>query len=209
MTRGTCREARTQEASICRHIGATEDAASRHVTSVRRPGSFPGQAPRPPLATLSRHLRNASARVSDTGTWPFGPRPSGRPGGANRVGAVAASSRRGASFPRAGVPSRQPSGGWPPVGAAPAAPPEAARRAARARARGSEPGCARPGRRRAGRAPPARRRDASAPRSATATPRRRGSPRPASRSSARAALRGRSSARCGRRPRRGRGRRSA
>src|SRR5262245_2577971 len=46
MTRGTGREARAQGASICGHIGATEDAASRRVTPVRRHGSFSGQAPR-------------------------------------------------------------------------------------------------------------------------------------------------------------------
>ena len=45
MTRGTGCEARTQGASICRHIGATEDAASRPVTPVRRPGPLSGQAP--------------------------------------------------------------------------------------------------------------------------------------------------------------------
>src|ERR671919_1216374 len=44
MTRGTSCEARTQGASICRHIGATEDAASRGVTPVRRPGLLSGQA---------------------------------------------------------------------------------------------------------------------------------------------------------------------
>jgi uncharacterized membrane protein len=46
MTRGTCREARTQGASICSHIGATEDAASWCVTPVRRPDPSPGQAPK-------------------------------------------------------------------------------------------------------------------------------------------------------------------
>ena len=40
MTRGTGREARTQGAPICRHIGATEDAASRRVPPVKRPGSL-------------------------------------------------------------------------------------------------------------------------------------------------------------------------
>ena len=45
MTRDTWCEARTQGASICGHIDATEDAASRRVAPVRRPGSFPGQAP--------------------------------------------------------------------------------------------------------------------------------------------------------------------
>src|SRR2546425_2509638 len=44
MTRGTRREARTQDAPICRHIGASEDAASRRVTPVRRPGLLSGQA---------------------------------------------------------------------------------------------------------------------------------------------------------------------
>jgi hypothetical protein len=44
MTGGTGREARTQGAPICRRIGATEDAASRPVTPVRRPGSLSGQA---------------------------------------------------------------------------------------------------------------------------------------------------------------------
>ncbi len=46
VTRGTGREARTQAPPICRHIGGAEDAASRPVTPVRRPGSFSGQAPR-------------------------------------------------------------------------------------------------------------------------------------------------------------------
>src|SRR5215470_994684 len=46
MTRGTWREARTQGDSICRNIEATEDAASRHVTPVRRPVQLSGQAPR-------------------------------------------------------------------------------------------------------------------------------------------------------------------
>jgi 3-oxoacyl-[acyl-carrier protein] reductase len=54
MTRGTRREARTQGASICRHIGATEDAASRRVTPVRRPGPFPGQAPNVELGLAGR-----------------------------------------------------------------------------------------------------------------------------------------------------------
>ncbi len=44
MTRGTGREARKQGAPISRHTGATEDAASRRVTPVRRPGSLSGQA---------------------------------------------------------------------------------------------------------------------------------------------------------------------
>jgi hypothetical protein len=35
---------------MCRHMGATEDAASRRVTPVRRPGLLSGQAPRPELA---------------------------------------------------------------------------------------------------------------------------------------------------------------
>ncbi len=45
MTRGTGREARTQGTSICGHIGATEDAAWRRVTPVRRPGPSSGHAP--------------------------------------------------------------------------------------------------------------------------------------------------------------------
>src|SRR2546426_7072958 len=44
MTRGTRREARTQDAPICKQIGASEDAASRRVTPVRRPGLLSGQA---------------------------------------------------------------------------------------------------------------------------------------------------------------------
>src|SRR6266540_2607333 len=55
MTRGTCREARTQGVSICRHIGATEDAASRRVTPVRRPGSLCGQAPSAPDGALAAY----------------------------------------------------------------------------------------------------------------------------------------------------------
>src|SRR6266511_2672537 len=58
MTRGTWREARTQGALICRYIGATEDAASRRVTPVRRPGPFPGQAPN----ARSRRSRRSSRR---------------------------------------------------------------------------------------------------------------------------------------------------
>src|SRR3989442_10440846 len=59
MTRGTRREARTQDAPICRHIGASEDAASRRVTPVRRPGLLSGQA-------LSRvaELAEVSVRVN-------------------------------------------------------------------------------------------------------------------------------------------------
>src|SRR4249920_2893980 len=53
MTRDTRCEARTQGASICRHIGATEGAASRRVAPVRRPGSFSGQAPNRPEAVAS------------------------------------------------------------------------------------------------------------------------------------------------------------
>ena len=49
MTRGTWGGARTQGASISGDIGATEDAASRRVTSVSRPGSPSGQAPKPPV----------------------------------------------------------------------------------------------------------------------------------------------------------------
>ena len=48
MTRETWCEARTQGAPLCRHIGATEDAASRCGAPVRRPGSLCGQAPKPP-----------------------------------------------------------------------------------------------------------------------------------------------------------------
>src|SRR6266536_4578315 len=44
MTRGTGREARTRGDSICGYIGSTEDAASRPVTPVRRPGSLSGWA---------------------------------------------------------------------------------------------------------------------------------------------------------------------
>src|SRR5215210_5970019 len=51
MTRGTWCEARTQGATICRHIGATEDAASRRVAPVRRPGPLFGQAPRAAVPT--------------------------------------------------------------------------------------------------------------------------------------------------------------
>src|SRR5712691_1537500 len=53
MTRGTGREARTQASPICRHIGDAEDAASRPVTPVRRPGSFSGQAPSAPSSNPS------------------------------------------------------------------------------------------------------------------------------------------------------------
>src|SRR6476620_9875506 len=45
MARGTRREARTQGASICVHIGATEDAASRRVTYASRPEPVSGQTP--------------------------------------------------------------------------------------------------------------------------------------------------------------------
>src|SRR3990170_6264401 len=45
MTRDRWYEARTQGVPICGHIGATEDAASCRLASVRRPGSFSGQAP--------------------------------------------------------------------------------------------------------------------------------------------------------------------
>nr|MBA3433976.1 glycosyltransferase family 39 protein [Actinomycetota bacterium] len=45
MTRGRRGEARTQGAPIFEDIGATEDAASRRLTRVRRPGSLSGQAP--------------------------------------------------------------------------------------------------------------------------------------------------------------------
>ena len=38
--RDTCREARTQGAAICRHMGATEDAASRCGAPARRPTTF-------------------------------------------------------------------------------------------------------------------------------------------------------------------------
>jgi quercetin dioxygenase-like cupin family protein len=62
MTRGTWREARTQGASIC-HIGATEDAASRRVTTVRRPGSLPGRAHR------VHHVGRIAETAADTGAY--------------------------------------------------------------------------------------------------------------------------------------------
>jgi HIRAN domain-containing protein len=46
MPRGTCREARTQGASISSHIGATENAASQCVMRGRHPEPSSGQAPR-------------------------------------------------------------------------------------------------------------------------------------------------------------------
>jgi hypothetical protein len=42
MTRERWGEARTQGAPICRHIGATEDAASRRLARVRRQGFLLG-----------------------------------------------------------------------------------------------------------------------------------------------------------------------
>ena len=63
MTGGTGCEARTQRAPICRHIGATEDAASQRVTPVRRPGSLSGQAPSGhSLGDAIEHVRRSRQR---------------------------------------------------------------------------------------------------------------------------------------------------
>src|SRR2546428_2810420 len=68
MTRGTRCEARTQDAPICRDIGASEDAASRRVTPVRRPGLLSGQAPGPPRTKEEsmRRIRAGHAAVAAT-----------------------------------------------------------------------------------------------------------------------------------------------
>ena len=64
MTRGTCREARTQGTPICRYIEVTEDAASRRVTPVRRPGASSGQAPNAQRAARVALPRRRSPRGS-------------------------------------------------------------------------------------------------------------------------------------------------
>ena len=56
MARGTCREARTQGASICVHIDATEDAASRCVTPAAALSHFPDR----PLTGVRRRSRTSS-----------------------------------------------------------------------------------------------------------------------------------------------------
>jgi Dolichyl-phosphate-mannose-protein mannosyltransferase len=67
MARGTWREARTQGAPICGHIGATEDTASRHVTPARRPGRLPGQAPSLLLAAALGAILALAAGLRLTG----------------------------------------------------------------------------------------------------------------------------------------------
>src|SRR5918996_5850975 len=68
MTRDTWCEARTQGGPICRHIEPSEDAASRRVAPVRRPGSSPGRAPR---AVVEPLLVRAARRepVERTPVW--------------------------------------------------------------------------------------------------------------------------------------------
>src|SRR5215208_295200 len=72
MARGMCREPRTQDAQICRHICASEDAGSRCMTHARRSGSLSGQAPGASrLATMDPVLELAENANAYT---PLGPR---------------------------------------------------------------------------------------------------------------------------------------